>query len=304
MLTMGNHRPLYCRASLWRDRRPSGYGYLVRPLTPQHQAQLEALRTLIARAGLGAHAADIEGLLRPGVGLKTRKAKRSDLDVGSTRVGGEPDLPEGVAWPEGGDEPMLFVAQARLDDVAPFDLEAKLPPRGLLSVFADSYVDHVTIVHTEDVGSLRRIAWPHKKIEPFTACGVEVRAELHLPPPSSCFVALDAPAGRPGSARRPALRGALALPAEAHRALWDEVWLKHLKALGRGGSAGSAGIHQLLGYANATDGGEQARDEEVLFAFDSDDRAGMEWGDVQCVWLLIGRAALAARDFTKVRAEV
>lgn len=276
----------------------------MRPLTPQHQAQLEAFRSLVKGAALGAHADDIEALLRPGVGLKTRKAKRSDLEVGASRVGGEPDLPQNAPWPEGGKEPLLFVAQVRLEDVAPFDLEERLPLVGLLSVFADSYVDHVKIIYTEDARSLCRHAQPRRGGEPFTACGVEVRPELHVPPPSSPFLALDAPAQRPGSAKRPALRGALALPHEAHAAFWDNVWLKHLEALGRGGSAGSAGIHQLLGYANATDSGEQSRDEEVLFAFDSDDRAGMEWGDVQCVWLLIARSALAARDFGKVRATI
>lgn len=90
------------------------------------------------------------------------------------------------------------------------------------------------------------------------------------------------------------------LTSDEHDAYWDGVWLPWREAL-RPGPAGSCGIHQLLGYAAAEQLEEQSIDEEVLVGFDSDDRAGMEWGDVHCVWLLMARTALEARAWHELR---
>ena len=50
-------------------------------------------------------------------------------------------------------KPMLFVAQLRLEDLAPYDPEALLPPRGLLSFFVADFEDpHV--IYLEDVKNL------------------------------------------------------------------------------------------------------------------------------------------------------
>lgn len=52
---------------------------------------------------------------------------------GSSRVGGAPDLPAGVAWPESQGEPLAFVAQINLREL-PFAAKA-LPERGILYFF-------------------------------------------------------------------------------------------------------------------------------------------------------------------------
>ncbi len=79
---------------------------------------------------------------------------------GRSRIGGAPDLPAGTAWPRfvakraalakryvpnsvaailndanAIDVPFAFIAQFRLEDVAPFDTEGYLPKTGLLSFF-------------------------------------------------------------------------------------------------------------------------------------------------------------------------
>lgn len=60
--------------------------------------------------------------------------------VGGARAGGKPDLPDGVEWPlssgeEGEPEPMPFILQVNLGEVAPYDAEGILPASGLLSFF-------------------------------------------------------------------------------------------------------------------------------------------------------------------------
>ncbi|HVI02273.1 MAG TPA: DUF1963 domain-containing protein, partial [Enhygromyxa sp.] len=39
-------------------------------------------------------------------------------EVGSSRIGGDPDLPVGVPWPEVDGEPLVFVAQLDLAEIA------------------------------------------------------------------------------------------------------------------------------------------------------------------------------------------
>lgn len=269
--------------------------------TAAHRAQRTQIEALLAAAGLGAHQREIESLLAYAIALRTRPMDEPDRALGATRVGGEPDLAAGVDWPEGEEGPLSFVLQVRLEQIAQYDVEELLPERGLLSVFSDDTADSVRVLFTDDLGSLARRPWARGDADPFTECGVDVMPELQLPPHSSRFVGLAAPASTPGSAKR--LGSRVELPEDVFRRYWDDVWLKW-RTMQRPGSAGEAGIHQLLGYAACDDTGEQELDEVVLVAFDSDDRAGMQWGDVQCVYTLIEREALRARRFDALRAVV
>jgi hypothetical protein len=59
----------------------------------------------------------------------------ASLQLGATKLGGRPDVPVGFRWPAGDNQPMSFLAQVNLADVAPFDRDRLLPPSGLLSFF-------------------------------------------------------------------------------------------------------------------------------------------------------------------------
>lgn len=169
--------------------------------------------------------------------------------------------------------------------MAPFDVEGLLPSEGLLSLFCDPIGDHARVSWTAPGTSLARATWAPDDAKPFVECGVDVLPELHLPVPSSAFLGVSAK---------------VALPRAALSTYWDDVWLPWRQRL-RPGNAGEPGIHQLLGYAVGDDPGVQRADEEVLVGFDSDDRARMEWGDVQHMWTLIARDALAARRWDALR---
>lgn len=263
----------------------------MKPETPTHAAQRQAILDLLAAHGLVTHrdTKGIMALVRPGIGLKTRALREADLAVGATRVGGEPDLPADLAWPTGEEGPLLFVLQVALSEVTALDLEERLPSDGVLAVFADRWGRDVRVlVHPAEVPLARR-PWAPTLRPPFVALGVEVQAELHLPPPASAFI------GREDAA--------LILDSDAHDAYWDGVWCAWRERL-RPGPAGACGVHQLLGYAAAERHEEQAADEEVLVGFDSDDRADMQWGDVHCVWALIRREDLLHRRWSALRAEM
>jgi hypothetical protein len=279
----------------------------MRPYTPAHAKLLVAVRARIARAGLRTHAEAIESLIRPAIQLETTKLARGrSLAVGASRIGGaSPDLPDGVRWPERNGAPLEFVLQVNLADAAPFDLEGSLPPSGLLSVFGDLFGEAFTVMHFPAGTGLVRRARPSpagsrgRRATPAgPEAALECRPALQLPPPSSCFVGLDAPATVPGSARRPGLRSVVALPRAAFSAYWNGVAGEYPA---RRGPAGR-GRHAMLGYASGTDdGGEQGAHEVRLLAIDSDDTLGLQWGDVQTAQILIEDRWLALRRFEKSR---
>ena len=63
---------------------------------------------------------------------KQAKRKRSYL---SSKIGGNPAVPEGFVWPCYEGTPLSFMAQINLKDVANLDKDNLLPKSGILSFF-------------------------------------------------------------------------------------------------------------------------------------------------------------------------
>lgn len=63
-----------------------------------------------------------------------------DIPVGVSKLGGLPDLPPDITWPEYKDHALDFVAQINLNEIARFEdvLDVPLPATGLLSFFFDA----------------------------------------------------------------------------------------------------------------------------------------------------------------------
>jgi uncharacterized protein YwqG len=79
------------------------------------------------------------------------------LEVGRSRLGGDPDLPPTLAWPQIQGEPLVFVAQLDLAELARYEAATELPRAGLLSFFyapipPDGYeLEHpVAVLHLRD----------------------------------------------------------------------------------------------------------------------------------------------------------
>lgn len=97
----------------------------------------EELRSVLYEHQLGRVADRLMELAAPTVRIYLQQQDDADLAVGSSKMGGVADLPEGVPWPSW-HEPMAFIAQFNLADVAPYDPEGALPPQGLLSFFYET----------------------------------------------------------------------------------------------------------------------------------------------------------------------
>jgi len=88
-------------------------------------------------AGLARVTKDIDALTKASIRLFTTPVTESTLAVGVTKFGGVPDVPANFVWPEWKGLPQSFIAQIRLEDAHPYDVDGVLPAQGMLWFFYD-----------------------------------------------------------------------------------------------------------------------------------------------------------------------
>ena len=277
---------------------------------------IEALREQIA-ARLPRVAAEVQALARNSISVKPVPVKdEALLPPGTSKFGGLPDLPEDVGWPEWNGKPLAFIAQFNLEEVAPFDLERLLPATGMLYFFYDAQMETWgdtpedkdgarVLYYSGDIARIRRAPFPetlHEWGRDYPACRLELSSVLSMPSSDSMYIA------------------SLDLTEEevaAYNGL--EEWLA--------GSDEDSADHRLLGYptpiqqddmeelcalvtggiyVGSAEGYESEKEEELmktaadwllLLQVDSDDNAGMMWGDAGTIYYWIKRGDLAQRNF-------
>ncbi|MCR8668042.1 YwqG family protein [Aestuariibaculum sp. M13] len=74
-------------------------------------------------------------MIRPTVGIRTKSCEDKNLKLGTSKIGGKPDLPKDFEWPKADGKPMLFCAQYNLAELTKFDKENRLPKKGFFYVF-------------------------------------------------------------------------------------------------------------------------------------------------------------------------
>lgn len=269
----------------------------------------EFLRRLGA-SGLPAQAAALVGLLEPSIRLRRQPARDAGIAIGATKLGGLPDLPPGVAWPSFRGVPQSFIVQIDLADVAGLAGTDVLPPSGLLSVFFDAEQTWGSepedrgawkVMYTEAGRPLERTPFPAELPEHarFNASALRPEVELTL----AAYDAVEV--GVAG----------IDVDDRGVSALFDDV---------HDAAPGGEHIHRLLGHPEPVQGGRMALDAHLtasgdrgdgasakqaraaaaswrlLLQIDSDDHAGMMWGDSGRIYFWIRREDLARRDFDGV----
>jgi uncharacterized protein YwqG len=153
---------------------------------PELQAALDS-------AGFSHLAKEIDGLALWSIRLTSTSVDGASLPVGASRLGGVPDLPADLAWPEWKGLPQSFVAQLRLDDLHAYDKDNLLPSKGMLWFFYDAKQETYgedpkdaggwRVFFKEDTSTLRRVAFPAKlpKHSRFHTCSLAFSSELTLP---------------------------------------------------------------------------------------------------------------------------
>ena len=285
------------------------------PLPAARIDTAEALAAYVAKHAPDRLREGLRRLARPCIRARTRKVEMASVAPGASRIGGLPDLPKGVRWPERRGSPMAFIAQIDLVATAALDPEGLLPKSGTLYFFYDA----------------SNQPWGFR---PSDRDGWSV---LHHVGSASELVRRPFPEGLDSKSRF-----FPALPSLALGASFPEEDTFYIKRLGpnptESGRLGDllerisetfpGGGHQVLGYAqqvqsameeecelasNGVDcGGDHAADPRstalragaskwlLLLQIDSDENCGMMWGDAGRLYVWILREDLAKQDFSHV----
>lgn len=272
---------------------------------------MTAWRRRLEMAGLGGRADDLMRVTRPGLRLSA-ELDHPDPESARTRIGGRPELPDTVAWPRYAAGPLSLVAQVDLAQVAPFGLGSILPPAGLLLFFYDA-VEQPWGFDPADRGSSAVLHVP---------AGV---ATSRREPPSD----LEAAGRHPALALRPT--AVEPMPAPYDSSDLDSLGLEREEETAYGDLLDEVlgdqddddADHRLLGQPLPIQGdmqlecqlvshglfcgdasgyhderaaglGPGATDWRLLLQVDSQDEAGMTWGDVGRLYYWIRGADLAA----------
>lgn len=119
-------------------------------------------------------------LIRPTIGIQTKKLHSDDLKIGSSKIGGKPDMPKDISWPRLNDSDLVFCAQYNVSEFKKYDIENLLPETGMFYVFIgiDEEWDEFSmnqndskIFFIKNIDNLERKEFPvslgeNKKIEP------------------------------------------------------------------------------------------------------------------------------------------
>jgi hypothetical protein len=159
------------------------------------EARKHEIVEALGAAGLEARVAEIEPLLRDAIAVTLLPATRKPIPAGTSRAGGSPELPAGLAWPEVGGAPLPFLAQIRLEEIAPYDVHLKLPAAGLLSMFAGKVLDGdgvssvaARVLHVPANADLVEAKPPFKPLSPRR---IAFAPRVALPPYGSRYLASD-----------------------------------------------------------------------------------------------------------------
>lgn len=144
------------------------------------------------KAGLSRLLKDFDVLAKLSIRLSTGSAIEEAFAVGTSKIGGLPYLPDGIAWPEWKGIPQSFIAQIRMDDVRQYDVNKVLPKDGMLWFFYDAhqetYGDSLDdrggwqVFFREDITSLQRAKAPMSlpTKSQFQACAISFSSEITL----------------------------------------------------------------------------------------------------------------------------
>ena len=262
-----------------------------------------------AAAGLGRIAPALAALQAGSLRLKSRALDEQQLAVGAIKLGGLPDLPADVAWPNWNGVPLGLVAQVHLDELHANATAHALPPAGWLYFFYDgrqqAFGDKpgdrgAWQVLYQPAGALARQAAPPSlpKESRYKAAAVDVAAEVTLPQRPLVFA--------------PQLGWT---PDEQHhyedfldQRVTDRGTPRH-RLLGHADEI-QDDMHlqcQLLSHGLADDQDPRAAalaagalNWQLLLQVDSDEASGMQWGSAGRLYYYIEQAALQARRFDNV----
>lgn len=277
----------------------------------------EALKSLIIDTNLETYLDGILQTAHPSLSLVIDETtEENELAVGVSKLGGRPDMPAGMTWPVHTEQALWFIGQIRLDEMDFTNIDDDIPPHGMLYFFYrddyplnqplrlwESWRWAVFYSTTSDPIALERRAWPDSiGSGMYRPCRWRPKPELTIPSFDShaAYYVLNLSWND--------LAGPQQVVIHNYLKLEDKV-----QQLGKGHRQ-----HQMFGHPSPIQGRvfvaaeefarqsterigftEQLAEWRLLLQVDTDDRAGMMFGDVGRLYYCIRHTDLAAARFDK-----
>jgi uncharacterized protein YwqG len=261
-------------------------------------------------AGLSRLLKDIDYLAQASIRLYTTAVDESTLSIGTSKIGGLPDLPQGIGWPTWKDLPQSLIAQIRLDDVRQYDVDKVLPEHGMLWFFYDAQQETFgadpadrggwqVFFSQESHATLQRAPAPPKlpTDSQFHVCSLRMASEITL----SQQPQMEIPNFDWTKEEQQKYERLLStFPDSADRAL------PHNRLLGNPDTIqDDMRVQcQLVSHGvtdendpRAADLSPEAKNWRLLFQMDSDEHAGMRWANNGLLYYWIEQADLQAHRF-------
>ncbi len=261
-------------------------------------------------------ASSIEKLIKPSIRVCSFLSNDEHLKLGTSKLGGSPDLPPGFKWPVFEDSPLSFLAQLNLLDVKQYDIEGILPTEGMLYFFYNDE-NQVWGFDPADRGN-----W----LVAYSNIPYQQLSRTAPPPKLHQNGIFDT--GKLSFYPEYIIPGWESLPIQSLDLDREELD-KYLVLAEQVNSWNDPNMHRLLGYPQEIQGEMQlecqlvshglymgdadayndprvrelkpgAHNWQLLFQLDSEEDLGMFWGDVGRLYFWIPQDALKARDFEQV----
>lgn len=260
---------------------------------------------LLQQCGLEQYKEVIEQGIKPSIRLKPKRVKQEKtIPIGSSKMGGRPDLPPSIDWPVWSakeEHQLSFLCQVNLSELPemPLSLERTVPQSGMLYFFFASTNEALyeedwfptqkdacrVLFYNGDASILRRTNYPKKmkKEGCFPACSLMTLIEWDIP--SSEWIALEE-------------------EEQDFWVKWEDFNKKHqLNFVSDTDETYFRPVHKLFGHTDAIQY-EMEREWVHLLTVDTCEELKMDWGDTGHVVFWVPEKDLKKWLFTNVLAEM
>src|SRR5947209_16331348 len=268
------------------------------------------IQSAFTTADLSRLTKDIDRLAKPSIRLYPTPVDEDTLSIGASKLGGVPDFPADIVWPQWKDVPQSFIAQMRLEDIQAYDIDNVLPHRGMLWFFYDAQQETYgadpadrggwqVLFKEGDLTNLQKTPFPAKlpAASKFNACSPGFASEITF-------------------SQQP--------PLEISDLDWTDEDQKKYESVLSSFASQTGRItprHRMLGFSDtiqddmrlqcqlASNGvtdindpkaaalSKGATDWQLLLQVDTDQVIGMRWGDAGMLYYWIKSADLQTRHF-------